>query len=140
MILLEEPQEVEKDFDLTEYAVEDAKLLAKHYIDMFFRDRPLYCGGEIPKSMLHKDRYISAVLNLDIHNGIEYIYDAVGVNYSEEQMRHFERQGQLPNDVKTVISLFQMCAKAGIPKQFAVGIIIIYLELCEGHKLHRLVA
>jgi hypothetical protein len=135
MILLEEEKEAAPDFDISEYAIEDAKLLAKHYIDMFFKDKSLYCGGSIPKNMLHKDRYISAVLNLDICNGMDYIYDAVGVTYTEEQMRYYERQGQLPEDVKYVISLFSMCAKAGIPKQFAVGIIVIYLELCEGHKL-----
>jgi hypothetical protein len=118
-----------------EHVVDDTKWLAKYYIEMYFRDKAMYCGGPIPKHMLYTDRYISAVLNLNVCNGMDIIYNAVGVNYTDEQMRHFERQGQLPDDVKYVIYMFRELARAGIPKQFAVGILFIYLELCEGYKL-----
>lgn len=127
-------EECEVEQETVEFSLEDTKWLAKYYIDLFFKDKTMYCGGPIPNSFLYKDRYISAVLNLDICNGMDFIYDAIGAKYTEKQLRHLERQGQLPEDVKYVIAKFRDLAKAGIPKQFAVGILLIYLELCEGFK------
>lgn len=116
-----------------EYLVGDVEMLAKYYIDLYFRDKELPKG--VTKKLLHSKKYTSMVLNLDICTGIDSIYKLVGVEYTNEQMRYFERQGQLPDDVKYVISMLHDCSKRGIPKQFAVGVIVMYLELCEGHKL-----
>lgn len=118
-----------------EYLVDDLNMLAKYYIDLYFCDKELPEGGQIPKKLLHSDRYISYVLNTDICNGMDLIYKIVGVDYTVEQVRHFERQGQLPEDVKYVISMLHDMSRRGIPKQFAIGIFLIYLELCQGHKL-----
>ena len=35
-------------------------------------------------------------------------------------------------DVWFVIDIFRQCAVAGIPKCFSPGILLVYLELCEG--------
>lgn len=131
---LEEKEAAEPVFEF-DYLVDDLNLLAMYYIDLYFCDKQDDKGKAIPKSVLHSERYISYVLNLDICNGMEKIYQLVGVEYTNEQMRHFERQGQLPDDVKYVISTLHDCSKRGIPKQFAIGIFLMYLELCEGYKL-----
>ena len=124
--------------------VEDLKSLAKHYIDLFFRDKRFYCGGRIPKHMLNDPKYVSYMLNLDVCNGMDMIYAAIGSDVVVEDVIEEEDEdesddeisetnsSQIPDDVRRVLSLFDMCSKAGIPKQFAVGLTIMYLELCDG--------
>jgi hypothetical protein len=123
--------------------VEDLKSLAKHYIEIFFRDKKFYCGGRIPKHMLNDNKYVGYMLNLDVCNGMDMIYAAIGSDvviedFIEEDEEEDDDEisetnsSQIPDDVKRVLSLFDMCSKAGIPKQFAVGITIMYLELCDG--------
>lgn len=134
MLTYEEPEtETEPIFEF-DYLVDDLNMLAKYYIDLYFCDKEID-GKPIPKSVLHSKQYISYVLNLDICSGMDKIYELVGIEYEGEQMRYFERQGQLPDDVKYVIDMLNDCSKRGIPKQFAIGIFLMYLELCIGHKL-----
>ncbi len=118
-----------------EYLVDDLDMLAKYYIDLYFCDKTYPDGSSIPKKVLHSKHNISRVLNMDVCNSMELVYKTIGVEYSNDEMRHFERQGQLPDDVKYVIAMLHDCSRRGIPKQFAVGIFVMYLELCEGHKL-----
>lgn len=105
---------------------DDIKALAKHYINGFFKDKSFWCGGPIPQKMLNDPKYIDYMLNLDICNGMDCIYNTLGSDPTLDAS---------DNDIKHVIGLFNTCARAGIPKQFSVGIILMYLELCEGCKL-----
>lgn len=114
-----------------DYFVNDLNMLAIYYIDVYFCDKDGKDGKRIPKSILHLEKYISYVLNLDICSGMEKIYQLIGIEYTNEQMRFFERQGQLPDDVKYVILMLHDCSKRGIPKQFAIGIFLMHLELCD---------
>ena len=108
---------------------------AKHYIEKFFKDKSMYCGGSIPKSVLFRERNIKAVVDLDVCNGMDIIYKTIGSNYTEKELIVCEQKGRLPDDVVYVISKFRELARAGIPKYFSVGILLIYLELCEGYRL-----
>ena len=38
-------------------------------------------------------------------------------------------------DIWYVISIFQQCAEMGIPKCFRPGMLLVYLELCEGIRV-----
>ncbi len=132
---------VDDEYDLQEPEFEydsffeDLRKLAVFYINSFFSDKAYFCGGPIPKKKLTSPRYLSLLLNLDVCNGMHYIYDVIGSNYTDAQARCFEKQGKLPDDVTYAISLLDKCCKSGIPKCFAVGLTIMYLELCEGHKI-----
>jgi len=129
--------EVEKadpvfEFD---YLVNDLNMLAKYYFDLYFCDKTGPAGLPWPRSVLHSAENTSKVLNTDICRGMEEVYKMIGVEYSAEEYRHFERQGQLPSDVKYVISMLHECSRKGIPKQFAIGIFLMHLKLCEEYKL-----
>ncbi len=115
--------------------IEDLKALAKHYINVFFKDKTDDNGLPFTSDKLHESRYISTVLNTDVCEGMDKIYSAIGVDYTDDQMRAYERTGQVPDDICHVLSLINACIKCGIPKAFSTGIIIVYLELCKGHKL-----
>jgi hypothetical protein len=117
------------------FFVKDIERLAQHYIERFFIDKLLLSGEPVPLESMSKEYYIDKVLNLDVCGGIDLIYGAIGVKYSVEETRACERKGQLPADVKHVLSLYKQCATLGIPKCFATGIIIIYLELCKGYHI-----
>jgi hypothetical protein len=120
----------EPEFDY-EYFVDDTKMLARYHIDTYFKDKQYYCGGQIPKSLLQLERYITIVLNRDIHNSIDAIYSAIGEdsNLNEDEL---DRKGTVPNDVRRLITLLNMMAHAGIPREFHVGMVIMHLEICEG--------
>jgi hypothetical protein len=122
------------DFEY-EFFLQDLQMLAKHYISLFFQDKSLYCGGPVPQNMLHSSGVIKQVINTDICDGVDLIYKALGVQYTEQQLYKIERSGNLPDDVKHVISLLNQCSRLGIPKCFASGIVLIYLDFCEGKKL-----
>lgn len=116
-----------------DYFKSDLRLLAKYYIDLFFEGKQHYVGGSIPKSVLYSARNTGMVLNLDISNGMHKVYSLLknGSFLEEEE----ESSRKVPEDIRYAIGLFAECAKSGIPKCFAVGIIIMYLELCEGYRI-----
>ncbi len=110
--------------------LEDVKKLAIHYVDAFFKNKKYFCGGKIPKKLLHTPRYMRLIFNHDIHNSTDAIYEAIGTNSDEEEM---ERAGGVPEDVKHLIFVLDKVAHAGVPREFHIGIVVMYLELCEGY-------
>ncbi len=110
-----------------EYYVEDIKALAKSYIYGFFAKKKHHSGGLIPLDALDSPRYLSLVMNLDISTGMDLIYQALDAR-SEPGTTKLE-------DIKYVLDLLNQCSRFGIPKYFAAGIIIMYLELCEGYEV-----
>jgi hypothetical protein len=133
--LLEEYSLEESEGKDLRFFAKDINVLVEHYIQRFFLDKLTMDGEPVSLEAMLKPSYVEAVPNLDICGGIDYIYSAVGVAYSKEEMRAFESKGHLPDDVQYVVGLYQQCAKMGIPKCFATGIIIMYLELCKGHRI-----
>ena len=117
------------------FFVQDLKVLAQYYIQLFFSDKVTLDGKPVSVEFMCDSVRIDRILNLDICSGIDLIYDAVGVNYSKDEMKGYERKGHLPDDVKYVLGLYNQCSKLGIPKCFATGIIIMYLELCRGQVI-----
>ena len=129
--------EIENEFATDEeYAaggefVYDIKQLAKQYILNFFNGKQMYCGGAIPRKILLTPRYLSLVLNSSIEETRPMIYCSLEKSF--EQLD--ENSGLVAEDVRLVISVLKQCSKFGIPKEFSVGIMAIYLECCEGLEL-----
>lgn len=114
---------------------DDLKVLVHHYIDRFFDDKHYHSGGPIPNKFLHSPRYLNMVMDYDICNGIDFVYGALDGQFAPLEVEVLEKKGQLPEDVKYVIGLFDKCAQAGVPKAFCVGIALMHLELCDGYKV-----
>ena len=143
MLLMEETESVESG-ELTEFQIEgepqgenlfagvflgDIQKLAKDYIGRFFINREMHCGGFIPDRLMYSDHNISMVLNTNVESGVKLAYAAM----EEAELFPVCVDSQLiSDDVKLVISVYHQCAKLGIPKEFASGILLMYLEFCEG--------
>ncbi len=107
----------------------DVHALARHYIEQFFSDKMFYCGGAIPKYLLFADLRISMVLNYDITQGVRRAYKYLEPLYDIDPKN---KSGETGEDVLMVLNTLSMLEKAGIPQQFAGGMMCMYLELVEG--------
>jgi hypothetical protein len=129
-------EQAEKDIRLfAETYLADVRALAVQYIDQFFADKRLYCGGKIPKWILHAEQRISMVMNYDIINSVDRAYEALELTISPEETAEAMRTGEATKDIKLVNDTLNMLAGFGVPKPFAGGIMLLYLEYVEGVEI-----
>jgi hypothetical protein len=102
-------------------------------VEEFFKDKEMYGGGPVPDRMLHSSRYLSIVLNYN-SDKLEYMYDAMKRSGHELTVKKVN-SAMIPGDVKLVISILRECFCLGIPKEFVFGIVLMYLEICEGVEI-----
>ena len=125
--------EREKEINkLAETFYEDVAVLAKQYIEQFFKDKMLYCGGKIPKSFLLSEESISKVLNYDIIKGVDEAYSALEKTICPEEIMQAQQTGETSSDIKLVNETFNLLARSGVPQQFAGGMMCLYLKFVEG--------
>lgn len=124
----------QEEFDGYEFYVEDIKALARSYMCGFFAAKKLPSGRLIPREILESPRYLSFVMNLDISTGMDLIYTTLDAKNKPTVDLEKHKKNNL-DDIKYVLNLLSQCASFGIPKHFAAGIIIMYLEICEGYKI-----
>jgi len=110
----------------------DVKALAKQYIEQFFKDKMLHCGGKIPRSFLFAERRISMVMNYDIIKGVERAYKALEKVMPVADIDQAKQSGEATDDIKLVNETLNLLARSGIPQQFAGGMMCLYLEFIEG--------
>ena len=110
----------------------DVKALAKQYMDQFFKDKMLHCGGKIPKSFLFADRRVSMVLNYDISTGVDRAYKYLERTIPQRDIDEARQNGEATDDIKLVNETLNLLARSGIPQQFAGGMLCLYLEFIEG--------
>jgi hypothetical protein len=128
-----------QESDISEAFLDDLRCLARHYIAVFFRGRMDDSGKSPAPKCLYTDSYVSEVMNLEMEDGITRLYTAIGVDYTPEELRKFESNGQVADDIKLMITMLKECAKLGIPKCFASGILCIWAEVCKGRPVDRTV-
>jgi hypothetical protein len=114
-------EEVENNFNLSEEFLRNflanVQSLAIECIDDFFAEKELYCGGTIGEVELHSPVYISMVLNYDICSSVDQVYyslDRAGIidTFADGRKERF------------VSSILNQCARMGIPKCFAGGLLL----------------
>lgn len=134
--------EYDDDFDEDEYFCDElfsfAKSfhsssieIAKRHIISFFKDKQLHCGGKIPMSLLLSRRRVSLVLNCDILSSLDIAYSCLEGFFEKEKLK----PGGTTKDIILVNESLSRIAEAGIPQQFAGGILLLYLEFVEGVKI-----
>lgn len=118
-------------YDDTEHDVttQDYMEYAKYFLKMFFRNRVDEYGCEIEVEDLLTERNVSIVVNMTVCDGMPIIYDVLKTTTKEK------RKGKLPEDIEMVIKLLNDVAKMTAPKNFAAGLIAVYVEVCKGCKL-----
>lgn len=110
----------------------DVRVLVRQYMEQFFKDKMLHCGGKIPKSLLFSDRRISMVLNYNIIKGVERAYKYLECLMTTEDIEQAKQTGEATSDIKLVSQILNLLARSGIPQQFAGGMMCLYLEFVEG--------
>lgn len=123
-----ENEGVQVDGQFMEEFSKEITSLAKEYIDLFFQDKELHCGGPIPKSMKYSRNFISLMLNTDILEGVDKTYEILERNCWTSD----GGEDAVSKEIRTVIDILNYCASLGIPKCFAGGLMIMYFEICEG--------
>jgi hypothetical protein len=106
--------------------------VTKQYVESFFHDKPMYCGGAVPRHLLLSPQRISNVINTSMGEGIDRAYGALEKTIDPEDLRRAEQSGCVTEDVKLVREVLDMLAHHKVPKCFAAGMMLMYLEFCEG--------
>lgn len=115
-----------EDEDL-ENVYADLRELVIFYLDMFFSGKKSKSGEAISPHLYRNEEVIDLIMNLSMSNGIDMIYSILKKKFKEKTTK-----GKLPADIDYTINILRHCARMGIPRNYAPGIIIMYLKLCEG--------
>lgn len=99
---------------------------AQKCLEDFFFDQKMYCGGKIPKNLLLSN---TSYLKLDLSECIDRAYSLI----SQDPEYLFKESGEnIEPEIEHVIKILDKCSAKRVPKQFAGGVMLIYLSLCEG--------
>ena len=112
----------------------DANYLASHYINKFFVDKKDKHGVIISPERLGCHKRTSIVLNTTIIDSIKKIYSVLQnyITITEEDISLAKKTGDVTREIKLVTESLKSLYEFGIPQQFAGGMLILYLEFCEG--------
>lgn len=112
----------------------DANYLASNYIKSFFDNKKDKHGGEISSDLLNCKKRVSVVLNTNIIDSLKRVYSVLGnyIKITEEDISFAKKTGDVTQEIKLVNETLKSLYEFGIPQQFAGGMIILYLEFCEG--------
>ena len=123
--------------DMGVHAVSDFKKdtedLAKYYINIFFNNK-IPKNGDNTKDLAKCPHSLSTVVNTSVISGVQKAYKALN-NYiivTQEDMNKARKNGDVTQEIKLVNETLKSLHKAGVPQQFAGGMMILYLEFCEG--------
>lgn len=111
----------------------DAMGLASHYIKIFFKDKLLHESNAVNYDILDENRVLT-VVNTSVISGVQKAYKALE-NYiiiTQEDINKAKKNGDVTEDIKLVNETLKSLYKAGVPQQFAGGMMILYLEFCRG--------
>lgn len=113
---------------------EKVKELVFYHVNRYFHDKSMHCGGKIPRYMLRDSKRLSAVMNFDIMQGVELAYKSL--EYLLEEDKGFALNGDSTEDIKLVTTALSKLSRAGVPQQFAGGMLLLHLEFIDGYKIY----
>jgi len=118
----------EKDLKLiSKVFLSQAKDIAVENIIYFFSTKDYHSGGSIPISALVNERNITLLLNGNICGSVDRIYKILSYTDLLDEVQDYAS-----GDIIFVLKLMSIMSKAGIPKCFIGGMMLIYLELVLG--------
>lgn len=121
--------EVSKEEEDLESILKQSRLLAIDWIDLFFYNKPMHCGGPISAGFLHAPAYVERVLNTEISIATQLVYIAMEI---ENGAPYLPKLGGISDDVQWVIVFLRHCESLEVPPCFIGGLMLMYIELCEG--------
>lgn len=110
-------------------AVEKSESLVKTWISKFFVGKTMYCGGNLSERVLLSAKYVRMVLEIQLSLAVDIVYAA----WKKDRGAPFAiPMGGISDDVKWVMAFLHHCALQRVPPAFIGGLMLIYLEQCEG--------
>lgn len=111
----------------------DAEDLAKYYMHVFFHNKTSKNGFNF-KDFVENPNSLSTVINTSIIFGVQKAYKALNnyITVTQEDLNKAKKNGDVTQEIKLVNETLKSLHKAGVPQQFAGGMMILYLEFCEG--------
>jgi hypothetical protein len=122
------PDDPAEEAELLVAIKEDATEIVTDCIIRFFVDKKMHYGGPIPQRLILSRNYIKLVANATICDCIDRAYEMLkncGLNCESSE-------GLVAEDIRLVIGILEKCNKKHIQQRFAGGILLMYLEFCEG--------
>lgn len=135
----EEESEVEiysennEAFEFSKDFQKNARNMAVKYIGQFFKDKEYFKGGEIPQDELFSNTSILTVLNYNIEDAVDVAYVALKPLLKKEQNSIGKQE--VSCDIRIVVGILKMLCVSCIPRQFAGGLMLLYLKFVEGLKV-----
>jgi hypothetical protein len=115
--------------EFLKYFSKDVEEYISDVVVKFFKNKEMHCGGPVPIKMLLNENYIKMIREQDISNSVVKAY---GLIKNSQKINCEFNENYVSDDIQLVVSILDDCAKAHIPKCFAGGIMLIYLEYCKG--------
>jgi hypothetical protein len=112
----------------------DATGLAEYYIKLFFEEKSAHPNTNINKSSFFNRDKVYIVVNTNIISGVQKAYEALEkcIVITQEDINIAKKNGDVTQEIKMVNETLKSLYKAGIPQQFAGGMMLLCLEFCEG--------
>lgn len=130
----ENGSEIAEFEDNPEMVAEEARALARDWIIEFFAGKQMHCGGDIPLQVLLTDHNIDLLLKTNMSSATVIVYAAMEVSNGAP---YAIKMGGISDDVKWILTFIKHCANQSVPNCFVGGLMLIYLELCDGVPIPR---
>lgn len=136
----EEPEELQVLNLLNDLNIEsiedfrsDVTELASYYIKMFFKNKNLHNSTITDKDLINENK-ISIVVNTSIISGVQKAYKILEsyIIITQEDINKAKKNGDVTEDIKLINETLKSLYTAGVPQQFAGGMMLLYLEFCRG--------
>jgi len=129
----EESSDVPEDF--YEKFPKLAVCLSHHYVKLFFKGLPLYCGGPVPAAYLSDPKLIRLILNAAQIDAIDEAHQIM-----QGQLREYEikKNSHVTNHISIILDVIQRCIRLQIPSCYRGGIILAALKYLFGFPVTNL--
>lgn len=111
--------------------------LVEFYLVKFFGCKKDSNHKAICQDRLLAKHNISMCLNLKLADAIDMAYEALRPRMNRMVLKMAERTGGITDDIKLVRSVLDSLAHWKVPKEFAGGFLVIYMEFIEGVMVER---
>lgn len=99
----------------------------KKYVRRFFKS---VGQGHIPDDVLFTEANLDRMFDTDFMKGLLKLHKAIAKPYTKQERLAMDKNGKVEPEIELVRGLLHKCALAGVPKQYAVGVLTVYVETC----------
>lgn len=106
-------------------------------IKHFFKNKKFHAGGSIPRSALYNTKNFHRVVSTPFTDGIDLCYDLLEKSNIEPPSGFdYEEMGDWHTCY--ILGLLEEAKQCQIPTYLQAGIMVLYFQICHGHKLPQI--